>query len=157
MNLESARIIAHIAPDREYPPLPIRLRVTYRPVQRWVMADPFARLSVHRHEWKTLLQGVADRHGVTIPALLGDSRARAVCWPRFEAMYLLRTKLGWSSPQIGRRFGNRDHTSVLAACKRYEDPEVQAWLAKNAAKRALPHSTAKVPPVENEGFTAKPR
>jgi chromosomal replication initiator protein len=45
-------------------------------------------------------------------------RSRRVARPRQVAMYLSRELTMRSLPEIGRRFGNRDHTTVLHACRR---------------------------------------
>jgi len=47
-------------------------------------------------------------------------RARRVARPRQVAMYLSRKLTTRSLPEIGRRFGGRDHTTVLHACRRVE-------------------------------------
>ncbi len=47
-------------------------------------------------------------------------RARKVARPRQVAMYLSRKLTTRSLPEIGRRFGGRDHTTVLHACRRIE-------------------------------------
>ena len=47
-------------------------------------------------------------------------RARRVARPRQVAMYLARELTTRSLPEIGRRFGGRDHTTVLHACRRIE-------------------------------------
>jgi chromosomal replication initiator protein len=54
-------------------------------------------------------------------------RSRRVARPRQVAMYLARELTERSLPEIGRRFGGRDHTTVLHACRRIaalceEDP-----------------------------------
>jgi chromosomal replication initiator protein len=48
-------------------------------------------------------------------------RARRVARPRQVAMYLARKLTSRSLPEIGRRFGGRDHTTVLHACRRIEE------------------------------------
>ncbi|HWA01919.1 MAG TPA: chromosomal replication initiator protein DnaA [Rhizomicrobium sp.] len=48
-------------------------------------------------------------------------RARRVARPRQVAMYLSRKLTTRSLPEIGRRFGGRDHTTVLHACRRVEE------------------------------------
>ena len=55
---------------------------------------------------------------VTLDALMARSRAPAVAWPRQAAMYLCRELTDQSLPQIGRGFGDRDHTTVLHAWRR---------------------------------------
>lgn len=49
--------------------------------------------------------------------LIGRSRKRMVCWPRQMAMSVTRQVTDMSLPEIGRRFGGRDHTTVLHACE----------------------------------------
>ena len=48
-------------------------------------------------------------------------RSRSVAYPRQIAMYLCRKLTTRSLPQIGRFFGNRDHTTVLYAVRKLED------------------------------------
>jgi chromosomal replication initiator protein len=48
-------------------------------------------------------------------------RARAVARPRQVAMYLAKQLTSRSLPEIGRRFGNRDHTTVMHAVKTVSD------------------------------------
>ena len=61
---------------------------------------------------------VAAHFGVPVRCLTGAIRAQRYTRPRFIAMALIRDYLGYSTPQIGRLFGNRDHTTVLAALTR---------------------------------------
>jgi chromosomal replication initiator protein len=56
--------------------------------------------------------------GLTLDQLLSTSRAAPVAWPRQVAMYLARELTDQTLPAIGRAFGNRNHTTVLHACKR---------------------------------------
>ena len=77
-----------------------------------------------------------DHGGVAFCGLLfgsydlkGDRRQRTVARPRQLAMYLARTLLAHSYPEIGRACG-RDHTTVIAACQRIQEllpdlPELQ--------------------------------
>jgi chromosomal replication initiator protein len=50
--------------------------------------------------------------------LLSPARAQRLTWPRQVAMYLARELTDQTLPAIGRAFGNRDHTTVMHACKR---------------------------------------
>ena len=75
---------------------------------------------------------------VTKAELESASKARPFCFPRQIAMYLCREMTGKSFPQIGRSFGNRDHTTVLYAHRKItrcleSDPEVVAATQKVAA------------------------
>jgi chromosomal replication initiator protein len=48
-------------------------------------------------------------------------RARAVARPRQVAMYLCKQLTPRSLPEIGRKFGGRDHTTVMHAVKKVEE------------------------------------
>jgi chromosomal replication initiator protein len=61
---------------------------------------------------------VAERFGLTREELLSPSRSARIAWPRQLAMYLAREHTSESLPAIGRRFGGRDHSTVLHAWKR---------------------------------------
>jgi chromosomal replication initiator protein len=52
--------------------------------------------------------------------LLSERRTRAIARPRQAAMYLAKTLTTRSYPDIGRRFGGRDHTTVLHAVRTIE-------------------------------------
>jgi chromosomal replication initiator protein len=71
-------------------------------------------------------------------------RARRIARPRQVAMYLAREITSRSLPEIGKRFGGRDHTTVLHACRRIaalceEDPlfKQEVDFLKNVLSRAL--------------------
>ena len=56
-----------------------------------------------------------------------------MAFARQVAMYLCRQRLKCSFPELGRAFGNRDHTTVISAVRRVEalknsDPQVAAHL-----------------------------
>lgn len=55
---------------------------------------------------------------VTLRALNSDTRTQAVVRPRQIAMYLAKSLTTRSLPDIGRRFGGRDHTTVLHAVRK---------------------------------------
>lgn len=61
------------------------------------------------------LQATARAFGVTPEELISRSRTVRLAWPRHVAMYLAREVSGHSLPDIGRRFGGRNHTTVLNA------------------------------------------
>jgi chromosomal replication initiator protein len=61
---------------------------------------------------------VAREAGFTSSQLKGKSRQQAVADARSLAMYLARRRTGASYAQIGRQFGDRDHTTVLYACRK---------------------------------------
>ena len=52
---------------------------------------------------------------------MATSRARAVARPRQIAMYLAKRLTTRSLPEIGRKFGGRDHSTVIHAVRRIEE------------------------------------
>ena len=62
----------------------------------------------------------AEFYKLDVKDFHSPQRARRVARPRQVAMYLSRKLTTRSLPEIGRRFGGRDHTTVLHACRRIE-------------------------------------
>ncbi len=65
--------------------------------------------------------------------LTSKDRHKSVAFARHVAMYLCKQRLKCSFPEIGRAFGNRDHTTVMSAVRKIEaqrdsDPQVRAHL-----------------------------
>jgi chromosomal replication initiator protein len=72
---------------------------------------------------------VAEHYALKQADLISERRARAVARPRQVAMWLAKQITTRSLPDIGRRFGGRDHTTVLHAVRRIEalkaeDPQI---------------------------------
>jgi chromosomal replication initiator protein len=65
-----------------------------------------------------ILDLAAETFGFTVDELLSHDRRPALAWARQVAMYLAREQTGETLPAIGRRFGGRNHTTVMHACKR---------------------------------------
>lgn len=63
---------------------------------------------------------VAKYFNIDAKDLVGNKRSADVVFPRQIAMYLCRNIPQLSLPQIGKDFGNRDHTTVLHACNKIE-------------------------------------
>ncbi|WP_133773628.1 chromosomal replication initiator protein DnaA [Enterovirga rhinocerotis] len=63
---------------------------------------------------------VASRYNVSRSDILSERRTAAVVKPRQIAMYLSKVLTLRSLPEIGRRFGGRDHTTVLHAVRKIE-------------------------------------
>ncbi len=64
---------------------------------------------------------VARQYNVSRSDLLSSRRTANVVRPRQVAMYLAKTMTLRSLPEIGRRFGGRDHTTVLHAVRKIEN------------------------------------
>ena len=67
-----------------------------------------------------ILKSVAEHYGVKVSDLRSDRKHKAVAGPRQMAMYLMRELTNCSFPDIGQRFGGRDHTTVMYAVKKIE-------------------------------------
>ena len=89
------------------------------------VADQAIRDLVHGQEPRRIkideILKVISRHfGVSKSDLLSERRHRSVVWPRQIGMYLAKQLTSRSLPEIGRRFGGRDHTTVLHAIRKIE-------------------------------------
>ena len=65
-----------------------------------------------------IIAAVCRRIGVTPADLRGRSRTRDVTYARHLAMYLMKEDARRTVAEIGRLFGNRDHSTVLAGIHR---------------------------------------
>jgi chromosomal replication initiator protein len=61
---------------------------------------------------------VAEHYNIRLTDMASARRSRSVARPRQVAMYLAKHLTQRSLPEIGRRFGNRDHTTVMHAVSR---------------------------------------
>jgi chromosomal replication initiator protein len=64
---------------------------------------------------------VAEHYNMRLSEMTSDRRARAVARPRQVAMYLAKQLTTRSLPEIGRKFGGRDHTTVIHAIRKIEE------------------------------------
>jgi chromosomal replication initiator protein len=64
---------------------------------------------------------VAEHFNIRISDMSSARRARAVARPRQVAMYLAKQLTSRSLPEIGRKFGGRDHTTVMHAVRKVEE------------------------------------
>ena len=94
------------------------------------LADMF-RASRRRVTIDEIQRRVADHFKIRHAEMVSARRARVVARPRQIAMYLSKQLTPRSLPEIGRRFGGRDHTTVIHAVKQIErlraaDTEIDA-------------------------------
>ena len=79
-----------------------------------------------------IIRKVTDHYGVNLTDMLSARRTRSIARPRQVAMYLSKKLTSKSLPEIGRRFGKRDHTTVIHAVKKIEDLQsVENQIAKD--------------------------
>lgn len=72
-----------------------------------------------------ILRIVSRHFSVSRSDILSQRRHRSVVWPRQIGMYLAKQLTSRSLPEIGRRFGDRDHTTVIHAIRKV-DKELEA-------------------------------
>lgn len=64
---------------------------------------------------------VAEHYNIRLAEMHSARRSRAIARPRQVAMYLAKQLTARSLPEIGRKFGGRDHTTVMHAVKKVEE------------------------------------
>ncbi|WP_243405109.1 chromosomal replication initiator protein DnaA [Pelagivirga sediminicola] len=67
---------------------------------------------------------VSDHFNIRLSDLIGPKRVRVFARPRQVAMYLAKQMTSRSLPEIGRRFGGRDHTTVMHGVRRIDELRV---------------------------------
>lgn len=85
-----------------------------------VIRDLVQGIEPRRIKIEDILRIISRHYGVSKSDLLSQRRHRSVVWPRQIGMYLAKQLTQRSLPEIGRRFGNRDHTTVLHAIRKIE-------------------------------------
>ncbi len=68
-----------------------------------------------------IMRQVTDFYNLRMAEILSARRARDIARPRQVAMYLSKKMTSRSLPEIGRKFGGRDHTTVMHAVRKIED------------------------------------
>ena len=64
---------------------------------------------------------MAEHYNVRLSDLIGPKRLRTIARPRQVAMYLSKQLTPRSLPEIGRRFGGRDHTTIMLGVRKIEE------------------------------------
>jgi len=64
---------------------------------------------------------VSEHYSIRLSDMIGPRRVRSIARPRQVAMYLSKQLTSRSLPEIGRRFGGRDHTTVMHGVRRIEE------------------------------------
>jgi len=66
----------------------------------------------------------SEHYNIRLSDMIGPKRLRSYARPRQVAMYLCKQLTSRSLPEIGRRFGGRDHTTVMHGVRRIEELRV---------------------------------
>lgn len=113
-ELEGA--ITRLYANWQYMHTPITLDVSETVIRDLVQGG----IEPRRIKIEDILRIVSRHFGVTKADLLSQRRHRSVVRPRQIGMYLAKQLTQRSLPEIGRRFGNRDHTTVLHAIRKID-------------------------------------
>jgi chromosomal replication initiator protein len=103
--------------------LAARASIEERPITRALAEDAlrnFIPSSPPSLSIEAIQREVASYFGVKLHDLKGPKRHRAVAHPRMVAMYLARRLTSMSYPEIGSRFGGKDHSTVISAVRKIE-------------------------------------
>jgi len=79
------------------------------------------RASDRRVSIEEIQKHVAEHFNIRLADMSSPRRARSVARPRQVAMYLAKHLTSRSLPEIGRKFGGRDHTTVMHAIRKIEE------------------------------------
>ena len=85
-----------------------------------VIRDIVAETPARQIMIEDVLRAVTGHFNVSRADLLSARRHKSVVYPRQVGMYLAKTLTTRSLPEIGRKFGGRDHTTVLHAVRKIE-------------------------------------
>jgi chromosomal replication initiator protein len=112
-ELEGAmnRIVAHADVTKQL----ITLETTQEVLQDLLRAHD-RRITIDEIQRK-----VAEHYNIRMTDMHSARRARNVARPRQVAMYLAKQLTARSLPEIGRKFGGRDHTTVMHAVRKIEE------------------------------------
>ena len=83
------------------------------------------RVSERKITVEEIQRKVAEHYNIRMSDLIGPKRVRTYARPRQVAMYLAKILTARSLPEIGRRFGGRDHTTVIHGVRRIEELKAQ--------------------------------
>lgn len=79
------------------------------------------RTSEKRLTIEEIQRKVAEHYNVRLSDMIGPKRLRVIARPRQVAMYLAKQMTSRSLPEIGRRFGGRDHTTIMHGIRKIEE------------------------------------
>ena len=79
------------------------------------------RVSERRVTIEEIQRKVAEHYNIRLSDMIGPKRVRTLARPRQVAMYLSKELTARSLPDIGRRFGGRDHTTIIHGVRKVEE------------------------------------
>lgn len=93
--------------------------------------------ALNENNYDRIQSVVSDFYGITIEDLIGKKRHSNFVVPRHIAMYIIKTNYNIPYKVIGSLFGDRDHSTVLAACEKIENDLKQDRTLKMAVDTIL--------------------
>lgn len=88
--------------------------------QRSMLAAEYRKDGQLRPSIRQILAEVALQTGFTVDEIKSARRAKALCMARHFVFWRAKTETLLSLPEIGRRVGHRDHTTVLHGIRRFD-------------------------------------
>jgi chromosomal replication initiator protein len=85
---------------------------------------------------------VASHYNIRVSDLKSSKRLKALVLPRQIAMYLSRSLTSCSYPELGEKFGGKDHSTIIHAIKKIEkqmEDDFQLRSSINTIKNAIIH------------------
>lgn len=94
----------------------INMDLVVEAIQDYVSAD-----AEHTVTLSYIVDIVADHFSLTPQEIYSKNRSKNIAYPRQIAMYMCRRYLNMSLVDIGKAIGDKDHTTVMHACKKIEE------------------------------------
>ncbi len=85
-----------------------------------IIRDMLQGIEPRRIKIEDIIRVVSRHYAVSKADILSERRHRSIVYPRQIGMYLAKQLTSRSLPEIGRRFGDRDHTTVLHAIRKID-------------------------------------
>ncbi|MDR3136475.1 MAG: chromosomal replication initiator protein DnaA [Coriobacteriales bacterium] len=100
-----------------------------------IVGKVFFHKDTRRIDIRTIQQAVEAYYKVSHEDLLSEKRSKNISHPRQVAMYLSRRLTPKSFPEIGKSFGNKDHTTAMYACKNIQAKLLSDMAVKTEVER----------------------
>ncbi len=86
-----------------------------------LLRDNFVEASMESISMDTVQRVVAEHYNISLSDIKGKKRNSKVTFPRQIAIYIGRTLLDYSYPELGEEFGGRDHTTMMHSYEKISD------------------------------------
>lgn len=125
--------------------LAVKAELVRRPIDLDFARDALGTIAAHLPDKQATVDDIqratCDYFNLRLSDLKSHRRHRAVSFPRMVAMYVCRQRLKLSYPELGDRFGGKDHTTVMSAVKKigglFENEDTDVRTAVAAIERKI--------------------